>query len=126
MLTYELFKSGSTGGASTRQYVRNMQEAKRVVMELEVSAVGATPSISVNVQGLVPGGDPATAAHWVNLATLTPDATVATSTAAITASTVGHTFRFVDGLTSRFFDAIGVIVNSNTNVTYGIWLHRQD
>lgn len=126
MLTYELFRSGSTGSAGTRQYVRNMGDAGKVAMELTVEAVGATPSISVNVQGLVPGGDPAVAAHWVNLATVTPDASVATSNAAITASAVGKTFRYVDGLASRFFDALGVIINSNTNVTFQVELHRQD
>lgn len=126
MQTYELFKKGSTG--TGRQYVRNMWDADKIAVEFEIEAVGATPNVSWNVQGLVPGGDPAVAAHWVNLALVQADSTVAASNAAVTGNAVGKTFRFVDGqaFDDRFFDAIAVNINSNTNVTFSVRLHRQD
>lgn len=124
MLTYPVIKTGTTG--TGRQYIANLQSAIRLEVEFIVEAVGGTPTLTYNVQGLRPGGDPTVAADWDNLGLLTADSTVAASNAAITVSAVGSTRRYIDGLDKRFYDAIGVNVTANTNVTYRANINRVD
>lgn len=116
MLTFPLHVTGSTG--VSRQSVRNANALSRVEVEVVVEAVGATPSLTFQVEGLVPGGNPATAADWVLLSLLQGDASVATASTPIAVSAVGTTRRFIDGLDKRHFDALAVNVTANTNVTF--------
>lgn len=126
MDSHILHPAGSTG--NSRAYVRGLHAAEKFAIDFEVTAVGATPTITWNVQGLIPGGDPTVAAHWQTLALVTPDATVAASNAGIVATTVSRVWRFVAGVNfeNRFFDGIAVNTTANTNVTYKSTLHRQD
>lgn len=112
----EIAPKGST--AIQRYVARNFEEAGRVAIEFQVEAVGATPTITFNIQGLRPNGDPSVAADWTNLATLTGDSTVAASNAAIVTTTVGFTTRYIDGLAERFYSAYAINVTANTNVTF--------
>lgn len=117
VMEHQVHPVGSTG--NSRAYVMGVsREPQRVEVELNVEAVGATPTATFTVQGLVPGGNPATASDWVNLALLQADSTVAASNAAVVLTTVGLTRRWIDGIDKRFFDAVGVNVTANTNVTY--------
>jgi hypothetical protein len=116
--------AGSTG--TGRNYVRNFADATRVAVELIVEAVGGTPTLSYQVQGLRPGGDPTVAADWYTLSVLDPDASVATTNAPPAVTAVGKTTKYIDGLALRFFDAIAVNVTANTNVTFRTNIYRAD
>lgn len=124
MLTYDVHTKGTTG--TGRQYIDGLSEATRLEVEFEVEAVGGTPTVTFQIEGLLPNTDPTVAANWVKLAYVTEDATVATSSAAITKTAVGKSRYYVDGLDKRFFRAYAVNVTANTNVTYSSRLNRQD
>lgn len=124
MLTYQLHATGSTG--NSRAFISNLSDARRIEIELDVTAVGATPTITFTVQGLVPEGDTSVAADWIPLSLVQSDASVATSNAAIVMTTVSKQRRFVDGLDKRYFSAIAVESTANTNVTYQTKLKRVD
>jgi hypothetical protein len=128
MLTYEINPTGSTGTDTSppANFIRNLHDAKRLEVEFEVTAVGATPTVTWNAVGLVPDGDPTVAADWITLALLQADSTVAASVAGVTRTAVGKDRRYIDGLDKRFYDAIGIIITANTNVTFRSKLKRQD
>lgn len=116
MLSFPVHVAGTTG--TGRSYIAQTGDFTRAYVEFEVTAVGATPTVTFQVEGLMPGSDPTVAANWIKLSLLQADASVATSNAAIVTTTVGKTQRYVDGLTQRSFDAIAVSVTANTNVTF--------
>lgn len=126
MQSFELFKTGSVGNG--RAYALNQFSANKVAIEFEVEAVGATPTVTFNIQGLAPGGDPTDANHWSNLAMVQADSTVAASPTGVTVTAVGKTFRWVAGeaFDDRFFDGLAINITANTNITFRSALHRQD
>lgn len=125
LLTYPIHLTGTTGVAG-RTAIRNLADLTRGEIEFVVEAVGATPTVTFQVEGLVPGGNPATATDWIVLALLTGDSTVAASATPVTVTTVGSTRRYLDGLDKRFYDAFAVNVTANTNVTFRSTLNRAD
>jgi hypothetical protein len=124
ILSHDIAPKGSTGNGTF--VIRNLWDVKRAEVEFEVEAVGATPTVTFAIEGLVPGGTPATAADWVVLAVIQADSTVAASNAAITVTALGKTRRWIDGLDKRMFDAFRVNVTANTNVTYSARLKTSD
>lgn len=124
LLTYTLHAAGSTG--TGRQSIRNLADCTRAEIEFVVENVGATPTVTFQVEGLRIGGDPTVAADWTVLSLLTADASVATSSTAITVTATGNTRRYIDGLDKRFFDALAINVTANTNITFHSNLNRAD
>ena len=117
---------GATVTGTGRHYVRNLEDATRIAVHHEVTAVGATPTMTFTIQGCPAGLDPTVSANWIDIAYVTGDATVAVAKTAITVTTVSNTVRYIDGLDKRFFHAIGINVTANTNVTYRTKLLRAD
>jgi hypothetical protein len=129
MQVLDITSGASTGGTVTgtgRHYVRNVEDATRIAIEHEVTAVGGAPTMTFTVQGCPAGADPTNTANWIDIAYVTGDATVATAKTAITVTAVGETIRYIDGLDKRFFHAIGINVSANNNVTYRTKLIRAD
>lgn len=123
MLSFTLHAKGTTGNG--RQYIAQTADMSRAFLEFEVEAVGATPTVTFQVEGLVPGGNPATAADWFLVALSQADATIAISNAPIVVTAVGKTRRFIAGLDVRAFDALAITTSANTNVTYSSRLYAR-
>lgn len=111
MNSWNVFATGSTGNGTG---VLNNADGLggRVAVEFQVEAVGATPTITWQVEGSLDG------TNWGPVDLLQMDATVAGSNAAITTTTVGKVQRFIDGGTLRFYSNLRVRTTLNTNVTY--------
>lgn len=107
----ELAAKGSTGTGRKSAFLGSV-DPKRIAVEVEVEAVGATPSMTFTVQGSMDGST------WTDMQYVTLDSSVAASKAGIAVTTVGKTVVFVDGLDKRFPHFIAVNVSANTNVTF--------
>lgn len=102
---------GSTGNISgTVQHTDGM--GPYIAVEFTVEAVGGTPTVTWQVEGSLDN------TNWTTLALLSPDATVATSTAPIVATTVSKVSRYLDGMQFRWFNQLRVRTSANTNVTF--------
>lgn len=123
MNSYDVVKAATGTG---RSFMNNLEDATRMAVEFSVDAIGATPTITYTVQGCPMGRDSSVAGNWVDIAWVTEDATVATSKAGTTATTVSKKTHYIDGLDKRSFGAIGVNVSANTNVTYTVKVFRAD
>lgn len=119
MLSFDLFKKGSTGtGRGSVAGLENiLPGGAKALVEFEVEAQGATPTITFTVQGSLDG------TTFFDIAYVDGDATVAQSKAAKVVTTISKTFVFVDGLDKRFFKALAVNVSANTNTTFSARLH---
>lgn len=107
---------GSTGNASgTVQHADGL--GQRVAVEFKVEAVGATPTVSWQVEGSINGTD------WFSCDLIQADGTVAGSNAVVTQTAVGTQIRYVDGLDKRWFSALRVRTTANTNVTFSSKLY---
>lgn len=123
-ITHDLVTVAAGVGNSTGTFTpatNGFAGAKRVGFIVNITAIGGTPTITYKFQGSPDGG-----LTWYDLATVKPDATVASSNAAITATTVSQEVRYVDGLDKRFFDGYRINVSANTNVTFNAKLIRDD
>jgi hypothetical protein len=107
----ELAPKLSTG--TGRFSAAGLSSARRVYVRVEVTAVGATPTMTYTIQGSDDGG-----VTWQDIQYVTPDSSVAASKAAVVVTTVSVAQYFIDGLDKRFFDQIAVNVSANTNVTF--------
>jgi hypothetical protein len=107
---------GSTGNGLFKAL--GFSRASRIAVEFQVEAVGATPTVTIGLKGLMPGGDPAVASDWVVLGMQQMDSSVADNNTPFALTAVGRTVRFVGGIDSRFFEGIAVDVTANTNVTF--------
>jgi hypothetical protein len=114
VLTFDLAKKGSTGtGTAFSPIGGGLERVARIGIEFEVEAIGATPTITFTIEGLMADG-----VTWATLALVQADSTQAASVAGITTAVVGKTFRFVDGLDKRYVRGLRVNVSANTNVTF--------
>lgn len=120
MLAHDLHTKGTTGNQFAK--IQRCADFSRAAVEIEVEAVGGTPTATFTVKGL-PVGMVDIAANYIPLALDQADATVASSNAPIVLTTVGKTRRFIAGLVSRSFDAFAIDVTANTNVTYSTRLY---
>lgn len=119
MLSFDLAKKGSTGtGTAYTPINGGLDRVKRIAVEFEVEAAGATPTITYTVEGLMPDG-----VTWATLALVQADSTAAASTAGVTVTTVSKTFRYVNGLDVRFVKGLRVNVSANTNITFSARAH---
>jgi hypothetical protein len=96
--------------AVQRYSAAGLSSARRLYIRFEITTAGTT--VVFNIQGSNDG------VTWTNLSYVTPDATVAAATTAITKNLVGVTEAFIDGLDKRFFDQYAINVTSNTGVTF--------
>jgi hypothetical protein len=106
----ELAASGSTG--TGRKSAAGFKGADRILVEVEVEAIGSTPTMTFTIQTSVDG------TNWSDTGYVTLDSTVAAAKTAIVVTTVGVTQRFIDGLATRSPEYVAVNVTANTNVTY--------
>lgn len=119
MVTHILAAKGSTGtGTNFSPLTGGAGRLNRWAIEFEVEAVGATPTATFTVEGLMPDG-----VTWAPVALVQADSTVAASSAGITVTTVGKTFRYVAGLDYRFVNGLRINVSANTNVTFSARAH---
>lgn len=114
-----LAATGSTG--TGRKAAAGFEGVNRLMIEVVVEAVGATPTMTFTIQGSTDNG-----ATFADIAYVDPDATVASAKTAKTVTTVGRTVLFVDGLDKRFWDQIAVNVSANTNVTFRATAYLHD
>jgi hypothetical protein len=99
--------------AVQRYSAGGLSSARRAYVRLEVTAIGATPSMTYTIQGSNDDG-----ATWADLEYVTPDSAVAVSKAAVVVTTVSVAQYFIDGLDKRFFDKYAINVSANLNVTF--------
>lgn len=107
----ELAPKLSTGVA--RFSAAGLSSARRVFVRVEVTAIGATPTMTYTIQGSNDGG-----VTWTDIQYVSPDSSVAASKAAVVVTTVSVAQYFIDGLDKRFFDQYAINVSANTNVTF--------
>lgn len=112
---------GSTGN-NTHQSVGLTGEADAVCVDLRVTAVGATPTVTYVVQGSLDDATVADASSkWVSL--LVYPAASDTGTATPAAATAVNSFLHYFGKT-RFVKKIRLVTSANTNVTYEASIHE--
>lgn len=111
MVEINVHAKGSTGNSSAVvQHADGLGD--RILVEFEVEAVGGTPTITWQIEGSNDGST------WTAVSLLQADASVATTNAAIVATTVSKVWRYIDGLDKRWFSQLRVRTTLNTNVTY--------
>lgn len=110
-----LSKSGTATG---RFSAVGLKRAALVAIEIVAEVVGGTPALTFTIQGLKPGGDPATAGDWNDLNVVVADTTTASTKTPSIAMSVGRTVFYVEGLDKRFFDGFALNVTADTNVTF--------
>lgn len=109
-LAHSLAPAGSTGNNShSSLFVGGSYQALGI--QFEVTAVGATPTVTWKAQGSLDG------VNWVDLAYIT-DATDTVATATRTATAVGIQVAFLSNPVARKYDYIRLVTSANTNVTY--------
>jgi hypothetical protein len=119
LLSFDLAKKGSTGtGVAYAPVGGGLERLNRLAIEVEVEAVGATPTMTYTIEGLMPDGT-----TWATLALVQADSTAAAATAGVTVTTVSKTFRYVAGLDFRFVRGLRINVSANTNVTFSARAH---
>ena len=130
-ISEDLAPKGTTG--NNDHYAHGLDNAQVIAIEFQVEAVGGTPTVTFQVQGALDRAagaadtDLADASNqWDNVALITPDASVAASSSAITVTSAGKTIRYVAGLDLRAYRKIRLHVTANTNVTYSARLHRSE
>lgn len=106
----ELAPEGSVGNATFD--AEGFGPAKRIAVEFEVEAVGATPTVTFKIQGALGDED------LSDLQYVKADSSTAAAKTGIAVTAVGKTVVFVDGLDKRLLDRIAVVTSSNTNVTF--------
>ncbi len=115
--SYALHAVGTTTNANSPS-VNIEQDVEAVALEVNVEAVGATPTATFELQGSMDGN------NWYTVRHVPSDSEVAASTAIYT--TVGRRLHFLKtdlGQVYRFFRAVS---SANTNVTFSSTLHVID
>lgn len=114
MVSHDLAKAGSTGTGTFTPVNGGLEMNTRLAVVVTCELAGGTPALTWTVQGSIDG------VNWDTLSLLAPDASVATSNAAVATpiATGANTVRYIDGLNLRFFPKIRINVSANTNVTF--------
>ena len=84
--------------------------AVAVAVQFVVEAVGATPTVTLKVQGSLDGS------NWSDMAFLPADSDTIATTKTVTA--VGATIVYLAQAHTRFLKQIRLVTSANTNVTY--------
>ena len=93
-------------GATTR-----VGPNETVAFEFEITAIGATPTITFKYQGSLDG------TNWYDVAYVT-DANDTVSVATRVVTTVGTSVQFLSNPVARRYDYYRVVPSANTNVTW--------
>jgi hypothetical protein len=88
-----------------------------VAFEFEVTAIGATPTVTWIIQGSMD------ASNWYPVNYVT-DATDTAAVAGLTSTAVGKKIIFLSNPVARRYKYYRVVTSANTNVTYSAVAHR--
>lgn len=105
-----LAPTGSTGN-NTHTAVLMPQDYEGLALEFEVTAIGATPTVTYKYQGSMDG------VNFYDLAYIT-DANDTVAVATRTATTVSKQIAFLSNPLARNYRYIRLVTSANTNVTY--------
>ncbi len=109
-------------GSQTHVPVEVPAEADTLMIEFEVEAVGATPTVTYNVQGSMDDADvPVASSDWFEMFGL-PSAGAAEVDISGTVTAVGVSDFTLD-LRSRAVKKLRLVTSANTNVTYNSEVH---
>lgn len=110
MLDFKLAPVGSTGN-NTHAAVTLPDRYDGLVMQMNVTAVGATPTITYKFQGSMD------ATTWFDVAYVTDaNDTVAVATRSMTSVT--SQIQFLSNPVARSYKYLRLVTSANTNVTY--------
>ena len=112
ILLAPLASTGNITGTAT-----DVNGGETVAFTFDVSAIGATPTVTYKYQGSADG------VTFYNLAYVT-DATDTLSVATRTATTVSQQIAFVSNPVARRYRYFRVVTTANTNVTYSASAYR--
>jgi hypothetical protein len=107
---HELAASGSTGNA-THTSKQAGRAATSVVFVFEITAVGATPTVTYKYQGSVDN------TNWYDILYIT-DASDTAAATAFTKTAVGQYICFLSNPGVRNYKYFRLVTSANTNVTY--------
>jgi hypothetical protein len=108
--THVLAAAGSTGNNThAGVFIGGTYDALAVAME--VTAVGATPTVTWKAQGSLDG------TNWFDLGYIT-DASDTVSVATRVMTAVGEQVSFLSNPVARKYNYIRLVTSANTNVTY--------
>lgn len=108
-----------TTGNSTSSSVYIGANYQSVAMVFNVTAIGATPTVTWKFQGSVDG------TNWFDVAYIT-DATDTLSTATEVDTTVSQSLHFLANPGTRKYQYFRCVTSANTNVTYNSAVYRVD
>ena len=111
----QLAAVGSTSN-NTHASVPISQEIDTLSIEVEITAVGATPTITYKIQGSNDGAEtPDASSDWFDLMMLpaASDTAVATDT-----KTAVGVYTYYDDMERRPLGKVRLVTSANTNVTY--------
>lgn len=112
----QLAPAGSVGN-NTHPSVEVPQDADALSLEFEITAVGATPTVSFLFQGSMDGPEvPDANSDWDDLEVLPTDA--AAETAAVQTKTAVGVYGNAVELARRPIRKVRLVTSANTNVTY--------
>ncbi len=103
-------------GNNTHSAVR-VGPNETVAFEMEVTAIGATPTVTWKIQGSMDG------TNWFDVAYVT-DANDTVSVATRTMTTVSTQIAFLSNPVARRYNYYRLVTTANTNVTYKARAHR--
>lgn len=116
--TTELAPKGSVGTGLFK--ASGFEHADKILVEFQVEAIGATPTLTFTIQGSVDG------VNFSDVEYLDLDSATAVSKAGIVVTTASLTRKYLDGLAQRFVSHVGVNVSANTNVTFSARAYKVD
>jgi hypothetical protein len=113
---------GSTGNNSHAP-VNVHQALEKLCVEFVVESIGATPTVTLKLQGTQNDVANPASSDWEDIAIVFASNDAVVTTRAVTA--VGRYLSFVSLAKLRFFKKVRLVTSANTNVTYSANLHSQ-
>jgi hypothetical protein len=110
-----LAAAGTTGNNTHSSFRTDANET--VAFEFEVTAIGATPTVTFKYQGSLDG------TNWYDTAYVT-DASDTVAVAGRTVTAVGTSVQFLSNPVARRYKFYRCVTSANTNVTYTARLYR--
>jgi hypothetical protein len=118
-----LAPTGSTGN-NTHAGVGLQDSADKLAVEIVGEVIGATPTLTVAVQGTMAKDNVSDAAAlWFPLMLLPSDSDVGATTRVVTA--LGSAVSYLSQAHTRFVKRVRVVTTANTNYTYSVNLYQQ-
>lgn len=110
MLDFKLAPVGSTGN-NTHSAVTLPDKYDGLVMQFNITAIGATPTVTYKFQGSMD------ATNWFDVAYVT-DANDTVAVATRSGTTVSAQIQFLSNPVARSYKYLRLVTSANTNVTY--------